>query len=112
MVPAWPACSVPAPFTAHCYANNGRHPVSRSLNVSRADNQIGDQRRTVPHRACARKVLNFGPLSVSANSTSRIIRFSSFEVNLHTGELRQRGQKVKLQEQPLQVLAALLERPG
>jgi len=33
-------------------------------------------------------------------------------VNLHTGELRQRGQKVKLQEQPLQVLAALLERPG
>jgi DNA-binding winged helix-turn-helix (wHTH) protein len=47
-----------------------------------------------------------------SNSTSRIIRFSSFEVNLHTGELRQRGQKVKLQEQPLQVLAALLERPG
>ena len=42
----------------------------------------------------------------------RIIRFSTFEVNLHTGELRQRGQKVKLQEQPLQVLAALLERPG
>ena len=33
-------------------------------------------------------------------------------MNLHTGELRQRGQKVKLQEQPLQVLAALLERPG
>src|SRR6476661_1018301 len=48
---------------------------------------------------------------MSANS-SRIIRFSTFEVNLHTGELRQRGQKVKLQEQPLQVLAALLERPG
>jgi Tol biopolymer transport system component/DNA-binding winged helix-turn-helix (wHTH) protein len=49
---------------------------------------------------------------VSANRSSRIIRFSTFEVNLHTGELRQRGQKVKLQEQPLQVLAALLERPG
>ena len=41
-----------------------------------------------------------------------IIRFSTFEVNLQTGELRRRGQKVKLQEQPLQVLAALLERPG
>src|SRR4029077_4863455 len=38
--------------------------------------------------------------------------FSTFEVDLHTGELRQRGQKVKLQEQPLHVLAALLERPG
>jgi DNA-binding winged helix-turn-helix (wHTH) protein len=47
-----------------------------------------------------------------ANSSSRIIRFSTFEVNLDTGELRQRGQKVKLQEQPFQVLAALLERPG
>jgi DNA-binding winged helix-turn-helix (wHTH) protein len=49
---------------------------------------------------------------VSANSSSRILRFSTFEVNLHTGELRERGQKVKLQEQPLQLLAALLERPG
>ena len=47
-----------------------------------------------------------------ANSSFRVIRFSIFEVNLHTGELRQRGQKVKLQEQPLQILAALLERPG
>jgi len=49
---------------------------------------------------------------VLANSSFRVIRFSTFEVNLHTGELRQRGQKVKLQEQPLQILAALLERPG
>ena len=49
---------------------------------------------------------------MSANSSPRIIRFSTFEVNLHTGELRQQGQKVKLQEQPFQVLTALLERPG
>ena len=49
---------------------------------------------------------------VSADPSSRIIRFSTFEVDLHSGELRQRGQKVKLQEQPFQVLAALLERPG
>ena len=47
-----------------------------------------------------------------ANSSSRIIRFSTFELDLQTGELRQRGQKVRLQEQPFQVLAALLERPG
>src|ERR1700756_4001444 len=65
-------------------------------------------------RNWARKVLNFGhvEVAVSANFSTRIIRFSTFEVNLNTGELRQRGQKVKLQEQPLQVLAALLERPG
>jgi Tol biopolymer transport system component/DNA-binding winged helix-turn-helix (wHTH) protein len=49
---------------------------------------------------------------VSANSSSRIVRFSTFEVNLQTGELRQRGQRVKIQEQPFQVLAALVERPG
>jgi Tol biopolymer transport system component/DNA-binding winged helix-turn-helix (wHTH) protein len=59
-------------------------------------------------------MLNFGhvEVSVSTNSSFRIIRFSTFEVNIQTGELRQRGQKVKLQEQPFQVLAALLERPG
>ena len=33
-------------------------------------------------------------------------------MDLQTGELRQRGHKVRLQEQPFQVLAALLERPG
>src|SRR6266568_5600260 len=61
-----------------------------------------------------RKVLNFGDVEVpvAVNSSSRIIRFSTFEVNLRTGELRRRGQKVRLQEQPFQVLAALLERPG
>src|SRR3984893_13041911 len=66
------------------------------------------------NRNCTRRVLNFGHLEVCvfANSSSRIIRFSTFEVNLHSGELRQRGKKVKLQEQPLQVLAALLERSG
>jgi TolB-like protein/DNA-binding winged helix-turn-helix (wHTH) protein len=61
-------------------------------------------------------MLNFGqngvPVPGQANSSSRILRFSTFEVNLDTGELRQRGQKVKLQEQPFQVLTALLERPG
>jgi DNA-binding winged helix-turn-helix (wHTH) protein/Tol biopolymer transport system component len=49
---------------------------------------------------------------VSTNSVSRIVRFSTFEVDLQTGELRQRGQKIRLQEQPFQVLVALLERPG
>jgi WD40-like Beta Propeller Repeat len=49
---------------------------------------------------------------MSANSSSSIVRFGTFEVNPQTGELRHRGQRVKLQEQPLQVLAALLERPG
>ena len=49
---------------------------------------------------------------MSLHPSSLIIHFGTFEVNFQTGELRRRGQKVKLQEQPLQVLAALLERPG
>ena len=59
-------------------------------------------------------MLDFGHVDVpvSTDSSSRIIRFSTFEVNLQTGELRQRGQKVKLQEQPFQLLVALLEQPG
>jgi DNA-binding winged helix-turn-helix (wHTH) protein len=58
-------------------------------------------------------VLNFGhDVSVSATPSFRVIRFSTFELNLQTGELRQEGRKLKLQEQPFQVLAALLERPG
>jgi Tol biopolymer transport system component/DNA-binding winged helix-turn-helix (wHTH) protein len=43
---------------------------------------------------------------------SPIIRFSVFELDLSAGELRRNGAKVRVQEQPLQILAALLERPG
>ena len=42
----------------------------------------------------------------------RALRFGVFEADLRTGELRKNGMKVRLQEQPFQVLAALLERPG
>jgi DNA-binding response OmpR family regulator len=35
-----------------------------------------------------------------------------FELDLRAGELRRQGMKVKLQEQPFQVLMQLLEKPG
>jgi DNA-binding winged helix-turn-helix (wHTH) protein len=40
------------------------------------------------------------------------IRFGIFEVDLPAGELRRQGYKVKLQEQPFQLLTMLLEHPG
>jgi TolB-like protein/Flp pilus assembly protein TadD len=40
------------------------------------------------------------------------IRFGVYEVDLRAGELRKQGVKVKLQEQPLQVLQILLQNPG
>ncbi len=43
---------------------------------------------------------------------SRGVRFGVFELDLASGELRKSGVKVRLQEQPFQVLRALLERPG
>jgi DNA-binding winged helix-turn-helix (wHTH) protein len=42
----------------------------------------------------------------------RIIRFGVFEVDLRSDELFKGGHKVKIQEQPFQILAALLEHPG
>jgi eukaryotic-like serine/threonine-protein kinase len=38
------------------------------------------------------------------------IRFGVFELDAHSGELRKRGVKVKLQEQPFQILLILLEQ--
>jgi eukaryotic-like serine/threonine-protein kinase len=42
----------------------------------------------------------------------RLVRFGPFEANFTTGELRKHGIRVKLQEQPFQVLKLLLLRPG
>ncbi|MDX6459624.1 MAG: hypothetical protein QOE55_3321 [Acidobacteriaceae bacterium] len=42
----------------------------------------------------------------------RIVRFGTFEADLYTRELRKHGLKLKVQEQPFQVLAMLLARPG
>jgi len=40
------------------------------------------------------------------------VRFGSFEVDLRSGELRKSGVRIRLQEQPFKVLAALLNNPG
>lgn len=40
------------------------------------------------------------------------VRFGQFLANLRSGELLKSGVKLKLQVQPFQVLAALLEHPG
>jgi cholera toxin transcriptional activator len=46
------------------------------------------------------------------SSAGRIVRFGVFELDLVAGELRKGGARIRLQEQPFQVLAMLLERPG
>jgi len=54
-------------------------------------------------------VLHYG---VVPQNHSRITRFGVFELDLSAGELRKSGVKLRLQEQPFQVLALLLERAG
>ena len=49
------------------------------------------------------------PTSVS---TPRRIAFGDYEADLRSGELLRNGKRVRLQEQPFQLLVMLLERPG
>src|SRR6266403_3499581 len=47
-----------------------------------------------------------------ANDPSGRLRFGVFEIDLRAGELTKRGLRIRLQEQPFQVLTMLLEKPG
>jgi TolB-like protein/DNA-binding winged helix-turn-helix (wHTH) protein/Tfp pilus assembly protein PilF len=44
--------------------------------------------------------------------TRRTVHFENFEFDFRSGELREHGRKVKVEGQPLQILAVLLDRPG
>jgi Tol biopolymer transport system component/DNA-binding winged helix-turn-helix (wHTH) protein len=61
--------------------------------------------------------LAYGPIKVESSvdpndRAPQILQFGVFEVDLAQGELRKHGRRIKLQERPFQLLAALLERPG
>ena len=45
-------------------------------------------------------------------SANKVFRFGAWEAEPATGELRKSGSRVRLQEQPFQVLMMLLEKPG
>jgi TolB-like protein/DNA-binding winged helix-turn-helix (wHTH) protein/Tfp pilus assembly protein PilF len=46
------------------------------------------------------------------SKSASLVRFGPFEVDFHAGELLKNGRRIRLQDQPLQVLAMLLEKPG
>ena len=62
-------------------------------------------------RGCA---IPYTGVSMAAPSSSNapVVRFGVFELDLRSGELRKAGTRISIQEQPLQALALLLERPG
>jgi TolB-like protein/DNA-binding winged helix-turn-helix (wHTH) protein/Flp pilus assembly protein TadD len=49
---------------------------------------------------------------VKVPTETRRVRFGAFEADLRSGELHKHGFRIKLQDQPFQLLALLLERPG
>jgi len=56
---------------------------------------------------------NFAGVAMpNSEPAGRILRFENFELDVRTGELRKHGVRLRLQGQPLQVLAALLQRAG
>src|SRR5580700_7902950 len=59
--------------------------------------------------------LGFAGIHLSVQEDDQLrgrLRFGVFELDLRAGELRKHGLRVRLQEQPFQVLATLLEHPG
>ena len=53
-----------------------------------------------------------GDLGMRQSGRSSVVRFGLFEADLESGELSRQGTKVRLQEQPFQILSLLLEKPG
>ena len=47
-----------------------------------------------------------------SNPSGNTVRFAVFEVDLAAGELRKNGSRIRLQEQPFQILVYLLDRAG
>lgn len=48
----------------------------------------------------------------NASESAGIVRFGSYEVDFRTGELLKNGRRIRLQDQPFQILAILLEYPN
>ena len=52
------------------------------------------------------------PMLPLERRSSNVKRFGTFEVDLRARELRKGGIRIRLQDQPFEILAMMLERPG
>src|SRR5260370_27057450 len=84
----------------------------RSANIDRERRTTGDRRLLTAIDCLA---VHYGRAVMpmpSSNREARLLRFGVFEVDLTAGELRKNGARIRLQEQPFQVLTALLQNAG
>ena len=62
--------------------------------------------------ANSRGTLTCVPADSPVRNRSQVVRFDVFEADLQARELRKSGRRLRVQEQPFSVLAALIARPG
>jgi cholera toxin transcriptional activator len=67
---------------------------------------------TIDHRLLLAIHYARARMPIIPSNQAHLLRFAVFEVNLSAGELRKNGTRIRLQEQPFQVLAALLQNAG
>src|SRR6267378_5398887 len=80
--------------------------VAEKMRLAVAGNDQPPASRTVVLTSRATQAPMVTPISAGR------VRFGVFEVDLRSGELHKQGIKIKLHDQPFQVLAMLLEHPG
>jgi len=79
--------------------------------VERSSAVLPCSSRAAARCSCPRCYTTASSIPVPQNN-SKIARFGVFELDLTAGELRKNGRKLRLQEQPFQILALLLDRAG
>jgi TolB-like protein/DNA-binding winged helix-turn-helix (wHTH) protein len=83
----------------------------QALGTGRVSTKLADRRKSFAGSAVVDSGKHRGnPLEKAARVQK--IRFGAFEVDLGSGELRKHGLRIKLQDQPFQVLVLLLGRSG
>lgn len=82
-------------------------PAEENISLQMNENRL-DRRACPGFTLPPRRVILHSTVAEKGNK----VRFGVFEVRLDTRELRRQGARIKLEDQPFLVLAALLEKPG
>src|SRR5215472_5941507 len=81
------------------------------VRLSVAGNPAFIGRNRKPRSALVYTTRNFGPI-MSPSERPPVVQFGAFAFDPRARELRKHDRKLKIQGQPLEILALLLERPG
>ena len=92
----------------------GESRITRAIDFTHpaCANQAGTESHTwIFARLCV-AVTRLKTMHETPGRDPSVVRFGVFELDLRSGELRKSGARLNLQQQPLQLLSLLLERPG